>query len=935
MDSELIDMMESQKYAIVDLETTGHSPASGDRMIQIAIVIMRDWCIEKTFTSFIHPGKKIPSFIQDLTNIRDEDVADALPFEAHADYIYELLQDAVFVAHNTNFDLAFLQAEFKRAGLPKWHGKHIDTVELAKILFPTSLGYKLGDLASDLNIPLSNAHRADEDATATALLLKACWEELLRLPQVTLEMLHKRSFRLKSNVSQLFFDALCIKRMQVEQDEGYDYYKKLAIRKGPVHVPHVNNGIDYPTTRAEKMTLMAKAVPNYEERPAQFRMMDIVWESLNTKGEAVVEASTGIGKTLSYLLPAFYYAKKYKKKVGISTYTSHLLEQLLYEEVPKLEALTGERIDVALLKGMRHYIDVDRYEQILKMPDESYDETLAVLQVLIWLTKTETGDVTELNLSGGGQLFLKKVRRNVTNRQVAPIDFYERALQKADEAQIIVTNHAMLLADLVRHEQLFETIGGWIIDEAHQFVQAAVQRDEKVFHYMSWKYLFGQIGSYQDEQLFYALQRVALRKHLVPMQTLQLLERRFIQMRDQFEDAMNHFMRQLHFLLRSRNKEEVKQTFFLQEFDIPYEKFGHVSATVQNWIDLAEQVMNEFTSGIEQLPREHEYIIEQWQHWINEFKVKVSEWDEVFLVEHAHYSAWLEIDVRSMPGSLQVFKRPVNVTTTIEQLFTPIRERAAVIWTSGTLTVPSNERFIAEQLGISVDVQVEVLQASKEFYDGAQAFIVTDMPDVQTVSQADYIEAVAHAITQTVRMTEGRCFVLFTSQQMLRKTVELIQESQLLDDYMLFAQGVTPGSRMRLLKSFQKFNLSVLFGTNSFWEGVDVPGDGLSSVIVVRLPFTSPDEPTFKARSQHLNVIGRNAFNDLSLPEAILRFKQGFGRLIRSSHDKGVFIVLDRRIDSKSYGKEFIRALPPISVQKLPLQHMVTQLEHWYNSKDE
>ena len=150
---------------------------------------------------------------------------------------------------------------------------------------------------------------------------------------------------------------------------------------------------------------------------------------------------------------------------------------------------------------------------------------------------------------------------------------------------------------------------------------------------------------------------------------------------------------------------------------------------------------------------------------------------------------------------------------------------------------------------------------------------------------------------------------------------------------MIFAQGATSGSHMRLLKSFQKFNHSVLFGTNSFWEGVDVPGDGLSAVIVVRLPFSSPEEPAFKARANYITQQGRNSFTELALPDAIIRFKQGFGRLIRSSHDKGVFIVLDRRIETKSYGQQFIESLPPISIQKLPLHSMVQSLGNWYNEK--
>ena len=165
------------------------------------------------------------------------------------------------------------------------------------------------------------------------------------------------------------------------------------------------------------------------------------------------------------------------------------------------------------------------------------------------------------------------------------------------------------------------------------------------------------------------------------------------------------------------------------------------------------------------------------------------------------------------------------------------------------------------------------------------------------------------------------------------KTKYVAEESNLLNDYVLFAQGVSSGSRMKLLKSFQKYNKSILFGTNSFWEGVDVPRDGLAAVIVVRLPFSSPEEPIFKAKSKAMAEAGLNSFQQLALPEAILRLKQGFGRLIRSSQDKGIFVILDRRIDSKSYGAQFIQAIPSKTIEKVPLQNMVTQLEHWYNEK--
>ena len=934
LNCELKKMNESQKYAIVDIETTGHSPASGDRMIQIAIVIMQDWNITKKYSTFIHPGKPIPLFIQDLTNITDEHVKDALPFEAHADYIYELLEDAVFVAHNTDFDLSFLQAEFNRAGLPKWYGKKIDTVELSKILFPMSLSYKLADLASDLNIPLQSAHRADDDALATAYLLKYCWHELLTLPLVTLEQLHKRSFRLKTNLAQLFFDALVIKRSKTLTDDAHVYFNKIAIRKMAPTPKGYDDELEYPQSTDEKLALLLKGIANFEVRPQQFQMMDSIWKVLNDKTEHVIEASTGIGKTLGYLVPAIYYAKKTKQKIGISTYTSHLLDQLLQNEIPVLEQALGQPIKIALLKGMGNYIDIEKFEKQLKTLDDSYDQTFTLLQTLIWLAKTETGDLNELNVSGGGQLLLDKIRKTTLPKTTMPLyDFYSRAIQNSRQADIIITNHAMLLSDLVRNEQIFDSLGGWIIDEAHQFIQAAINQDEKIFTYMNWKYLFGQIGINEDEQLFYKIRRVALKKQLLNIQTLDQLEKRFIHMVQTFDTAMAALIREVKAVVSRQFKPLQKIELFISDLQLPHEVFLKVSLTVQRWIDDATALIQQFSSGVDELAPEHEYLIEQWQYIIGELMIKMSEWDEVFLQNDANYSCWLELDRRSVPGSIQLYKKPIDVTATIGKLFDPIRSKSAVIWTSGTLTVPSNERFITSQLGIDSSITIEKLHADSTYYDGAEVYIVNDMPDIQAVSQSDYIEEVAHAVTNAVRMTDGRCFVLFTSQDMLRKTVDLIHESELLNDYMIFAQGVTSGSRMRLLKSFQKFNHSVLFGTNSFWEGVDVPGDGLAAVIVVRLPFSSPEDPSFKARANYITQQGRNSFTELALPEAIIRFKQGFGRLIRSSHDKGVFIVLDRRIETKSYGQQFIESLPPVSIQKLPLHSMVQSLGNWYNEK--
>ncbi|MBK3496749.1 ATP-dependent DNA helicase DinG [Viridibacillus sp. YIM B01967] len=926
-------MMDSQTYAIVDIETTGHSSQNGDRIIQIAIVLMKDWEVQSTYTTFIHPGKKIPRFIQDLTNITDFDVKDAKPFEAHAEEIYNILQDCVFVAHNTDFDLPFLQAELKRAGLPKWFGKQMDTVELSKILFPTAFSYKLQDIAMELNISLKHAHRADDDANATALLLKRGWKELLTLPLSTIEQLHQRSFRLKSDLSQLFFDAIQLKRAASKQSDSHFYYKNLALRGVVIETP-AEVKLTYPQADAEKELLFSRAFKDFEVRSDQFKMMDQVWQALKTKQEVLTEASTGIGKTLAYLIPAIIYVKQTNGKVAISSYTSHLLDQLLAEELPKAEAILQTTVNVAILKGMEHYIDVDRFVELFVVDDVSYDEAFTMMQLLVWLANTTTGDLNEITLSGGGQLLVDKIRRSSTtavSRGKNYFDFYEYAIKKSKAADLIITNHAMLLSDLTRIEPVLASVNGWILDEAHQFIQAATLRDEKVLSYTQWKYIFGQLGTVDEHQLIHDYFKLMTDSEKIPIRQLSKLETKYCEMVQIFDAAIHQIINQLN--IQKSGSRHNKRTFPLNSLTTQQPLYEKVSHVIGEWVQFAKELSDTFLQYPDDLSPWQQTILSDWHYWLRELTIKVAEWDAIFLTFDKDCSAWIELDLRSIPGSLHVYKRPIRVEQSVTAVLDRFRTQAGIIWASGTLTVPNNQRFIADQLGLQSSVPLFQFQAPHSYYDGASLYIVEDMPEIQQVSQTEYVEAVADAIIQTVLVTEGRCFVLFTSQDMLRKTVELIQETEALSDYMLFAQGMSSGSRMRLLKLFQKFNHSVLFGTNSFWEGVDVPGDALSAVIVVRLPFSAPEEPIFRARAEVLTEQGLNSFYKLALPEAILRFKQGFGRLIRSSQDKGVFIVLDRRIETKSYGKEFIHSLPAIPVKKVSLQHMVLELEHWYNNK--
>ncbi|MGN7386601.1 ATP-dependent DNA helicase DinG [Sporosarcina sp. SAFN-015] len=924
--------MDNSTYAVVDLETTGHSPAKGDRIIQIAIVFIENGTITKTYARFVNPEREIPAFIQQLTAITDEEVRTAPTFEKIAQEVSDMLQGTVFVAHNTDFDLSFLQSEFKRCKVSGWSGKKIDTVELSKILFPSSSSYRLQDLAEDLDIELPTAHRADDDAEATANLLLTALSKLRTLPEETLNLLHRRSFSLRSDISTLIYEALRHVRTSAN-GRKLPLFRGIPYRK----VENIGGAIaarsSYPLNEKEKIDLLKKGYPSFEYRKSQLSFMDAIWETLNSHAEVIAEVPTGVGKTVGYLLPATIHSFQTGKPVVISTFTNHLVDKILEDEVERVRTMLGIDCTATVLKGREQYLSLGKFEELLRITDESYDETFTIMQILVWLTDTETGDLNELNVSGGGQLFVDRIRKrnNRLKDDEKAADYHQRMIDACRHSNLIITNHSMLLSDSNREQKIFHNFSGLIIDEAHQFIHTAANSNETVLSYMNWKYVMGQLGSDADGQLLHHLMNLHRKYSNFGNQLFGKLSASYEKFSNIFDEVAS--LMSSHKPQSGGGQQGNRVVFSLEEIAGNKPVFSQMADKMNEYIQNVQTISLRLESYREKMSMKEQAFLSEWNYWLRELKIKAGEWVEIFLDDETdNFTVWIEKDKRSLPGSLNVVKSPVDGSAITKEFITSLKnENIGVVWTSATMTINQDERFVPRQLGIEDHVPVLTFDAPAHFYDNAGIFIVEDMPSIQHVSQSDYIEAVADAVVQTVIATGGRLFVLFTSQDMLRKTYELILESELLNDYALIAQGVSSGSRMKLLKSFRQFGKSILFGTNSFWEGVDVPGEALSAVIIVRLPFSSPDEVVFKARAAKLAANGSNPFTDLSLPEAILRFRQGFGRLIRSSGDRGFFIILDRRIETKSYGKRFLAALPSVPIQKVSLEHMVNELEDCYN----
>src|SRR5690625_943791 len=286
----------------------------------------------------------------------------------------------------------------------------------------------------------------------------------------------------------------------------------------------------------------------------------------------------------------------------------------------------------------------------------------------------------------------------------------------------------------------------------------------------------------------------------------------------------------------------------------------------------------------------------------------------------------MEIEAYGAKNSVYIYSEPIDVAQLLQEEF--FSKKQSIILTSATLTIRNSFTFIKNRLGLTTkDVFTAKIQSPFQYKSQVQLMIPKDFPHI---NDDDFVYSTCEAILSLAEVTKGRMLILFTSYEMLRKSYQILREMMDLDEYMLIAQGISSGSRTRLKKNFQTFDKAILLGTSSFWEGVDIPGEDLSSLMIVRLPFQPPNHPLFEARAAELKRTGKNAFFDLSLPHAVLRFKQGFGRLIRSTNDRGIVFVCDARIVKARYGSFFTKSIPDVPISYDSTSVLMQNAKVWF-----
>lgn len=946
------------RFIVLDFETTGNSPREDD-IIQIGAVTIDDGHITNRFSTFVKPGKPIPEFISNLTGITDEMVASAPALEDVLPTLLRLLDNRVFVAHNAMFDLAFLQEALHRQGYFPYDGYVLDTVELARFLLPTQGSYRLVELADDFNIPHSHPHRADCDAEATAHLFLLLLQKLRALPLVTIQQLLILVQSYRSDMTTLLQHIETEKLMQsagedhsfddmISEQNDWDIYRQVALKRRNLHpVPEERNEEEDVLLTMDQLLEqvtgreggLSSLLPSYQSRPSQEVMMREVHQAMEEGCHLLVEAGTGTGKSLGYLIPALFFAHRHQEKVVVSTHTIHLQEQLFHKDIPLLQQALPFSFTTATLKGRGNYLCLRKMEHSLHDSlAGSQEQVLARAQLVTWLTQTDSGDVEELNLPPAGQLLWQQVKsdtQSCLHRNCPWFSrcYYFQARERARQADLIIVNHSLLISDLVAENRVLPSHQVVVVDEAHQLEEVANQN----------------LGLHlSSSQLLYLLERFSV-DH--PKDTLCQFHEEVLFSYPDLRQETTGIMKNIQLLQDEARNQAQSWTQTVYQWAAKRQKGASVidqgglryeiamfaedkrgipvkTRDVMDAIGALAQTIDEFLKLVQdqgELTYPLRSLITNLNGMLDEAKQLMERLHHLFLSFDSRYVYWMETESRTARKHVHVYSAPLDVADVLaDKLFRPKR---SVIMTSATLTTkPDDFGYFTERYGLSLlpERLTKTISLASPFDYASQGLMLlpSDIPTVQKEDDRAYLEAVVRGCCDAVREANGNTLILFTSHFMLRQVYDKMKEELAGEGYLLLGHGIDSNNRSKLIRKFQRERKTVLLGTNSFWEGVDIPGNALQCVVIVKLPFQPPTHPLYQGKAERMKALDKNPFTHLALPNAVIRFKQGIGRLIRHSADRGVIVVLDSRIVESRYGRVFLQAMPPFQVKTGPWEEL-------------
>ncbi len=921
------------------------------------------------FNTLVKPPKSVPARITQITGIRNSDVADAPTINTVGPELLAFVRGdvAAVIAHSATFDIGFLRV----VGID-FHRPVYDTLELAQMLLPGLASYSLIELCQALDIEETPSHRALRDSLATAELFRRLWQQAASLPTPLHDLLQESAQAGDAwAYTQFFADTRSSTERSILPFQGTEHTNFAAQNETDDILPITEgSGPVYAVPEEELLSYFADDGPlasllggNFERRSGQVAMAAQVMHAFNTGDYLLLEAGTGTGKSLAYLLPASLFALTNHSRVIVATNTIALQDQLVEKDIPQIQALLAVRpptnphadedgeppiLQAAVLKGRQNYLCTRRLREWRANHALSSVELTVLAKVLIWLALIGEGDASDIILNSPAERAIwaricsdaatcsqercgsERASRSLNGASeyvptLGTRDFYWEARQQAEVAHIVVVNHALLLADLVAAGRVLPPYRNLIVDETHRLEEAATDQLTYRIEWPAVQMLLRRIAPEGD--LAGQIARMAERmRHEEARELMPVLAKQA----ERTTRQLARFAEQLTTFARSQEPAGRGESGYAQRLalDGAVRSQPDWSRIEVEW-GAVRSNMAQLLKSIEQLV--HELDVARW--WETEVTATLfaelrdlhtnctelaHQLDDILLAPGGNRRArvaWMEGVDNSASVTLAI--APLTVNEVLEHDL--LQRQRCAIFTGATLRTGSSFRYIRDRLGLW-DVKMASVDSPFDYKRSTMLYLPSDVP---LPNHPHYQQMVEQAIVEAATAADGRTLVLFTSYQQLRATADAIRTPLERQGVSLFQHGQS--SRFRLLREYRQAEQAVLLGTRSFWEGIDLPGEELTCLLIARLPFAVPNDPLVAARSAEFD----DPFQEYTVPDAVLRFRQGFGRLIRRAADRGVVVLLDSRAWRKDYGSAFLDSLPECTVRRAPLQNLGREVRSW------
>ena len=928
-----------RSFVALDLETTGLD-ARQHEIIEIAAVRFEGGRIVARWAELIKPRQPIPAHITRITGIDNGMVANAPRIHQVVDALQAFVGDSLLVGHNLHkFDLPFLHMQ----GLFRRH-PIADTLRAAEVLLPRAPDFSLGTLAHYLHLPQTPAHRALQDAETTGWLFLALCEKAAELPENLLRLLLRWAQRVHWPAAVVLQEGLRRHRGPKTRPLGWTGRDEPMTSPSPP-VERLPHPLESGALLGPEGPL-ARVFPGYEVRESQMHMAEAVAEALLREEHLMVEAGTGTGKSLAYLVPAALWALRHQEPVVVSTYTKVLQDQLLHKDIPLVQKMLGDvGLRAVVLKGRGNYLCPRRLEDRLREGPRDESEFQVLGRTLVWLVEGGTGEQDDLTLRGHEMWVWRQINaedegctaKTCTQRMGGQCPFY-RARRAAHEAHLVIVNHALLMADAVGGFRVLPEFSRLVLDEAHHLERAATEALTQEFSPGTWRGFLRELGHRQKG----LLGRIAFlfQQHASPdyqvrvrgwiqhavdaafqfQEELKILEALFQDYLDQTHPHRERY----RYALRIRMTPHFYHQPWWKQVEREWLRVRTYLETLHDRLEQLALLVHRLYQQLED-PELQEALEDVHGRLLtlDQRALEVREHLQAFFLEgELRWDAevhWLEWDPKRK--QMAWVRAPRRVDHLLQESLW--EKKPAAVLTSATLTVAGSFAFMQERLGM-FQARTLLLPSPFDYENQALMYVVRNVP---RPNGPEYTEVLSTALVELARATQGRMLVLFTSYAQMDAVARRIRSALEAAGIRLLLQE-EKRSVQSLVRAFRAGGPAVLLGTRSLWEGIDIPGQDLSVLVLTKLPFGVPDDPLHAARAE----MYPDPFTQYSLPDAVLAFRQGFGRLIRTRTDRGLVVVFDSRLIHRRYGQVFLRSLPACRVYQGPWESLPDLAAQWLDA---